>query len=186
MRSKETNGESHLRSMQEQIPQAPTVRVPGTAGELERLYATGFHRYLRVAEAITENPESALDAVQEAFASALQHHSKFRGDARLSTWVWRLIVNAARKASRRTELALTPEIADRRVQPEAASRELEPLIMALPERQRLTLFLRYYADLDYHAIADVLGVRLGTVGATLNKAHAAIRMRLEEVPDDSR
>ena len=45
------------------------------------------------------------------------------------------------------------------------------------------LFLRYYADLDYRQIAQALGIREGTVGATLNHAHAAIRRALEtEVP----
>jgi RNA polymerase sigma factor (sigma-70 family) len=51
----------------------------------------------------------------------------------------------------------------------------------LPERQRLALFLRYYADLDYAAIADVLGIRPRTVAATLNAAHTRLRRRLEEV-----
>jgi DNA-directed RNA polymerase specialized sigma24 family protein len=44
------------------------------------------------------------------------------------------------------------------------------------------LFLRYFADLDYRAIASVLGVTPGTVGSTLNAAHAALRRQLEEVP----
>jgi DNA-directed RNA polymerase specialized sigma24 family protein len=44
------------------------------------------------------------------------------------------------------------------------------------------LFLRYYADLDYRRIAEVLEIRPGTVGATLNQAHAALRRLLEEVP----
>jgi RNA polymerase sigma factor (sigma-70 family) len=55
------------------------------------------------------------------------------------------------------------------------------LLAALPERQRLVLFLRYYADLDYRSIAEVLEIQPGTVGATLNQAHAAIRRQLEEV-----
>ena len=54
-------------------------------------------------------------------------------------------------------------------------------IRALPERQRLVLFLRYYADLDYGAIAVVLGIRPGTVGAALNAAHDALRGRIREV-----
>ena len=53
-------------------------------------------------------------------------------------------------------------------------------VAALPERQRLALFLRYYADLDYAAIADALGVRRGTVSATLNHAHAALREALQK------
>jgi RNA polymerase sigma factor (sigma-70 family) len=56
---------------------------------------------------------------------------------------------------------------------------LRERIARLPERQRLVLFLRYYADLDYAAIARVLGVRRGTVAATLNHAHAAVRSSLE-------
>ena len=53
----------------------------------------------------------------------------------------------------------------------------------LPERQRLILFLRYYADLDYQQIADVLDLRRGTVSAALHAAHNTLRQQLEEVPD---
>ena len=53
---------------------------------------------------------------------------------------------------------------------------------ALPERQRLVLFLRYYADLDYRRIAQILRVEVGTVSATLHAAHASLRRALNEVP----
>jgi len=52
----------------------------------------------------------------------------------------------------------------------------------LPERQRLVVFLRYYADLDYSAIAEALEISPGTVAATLNSARASLRSVLEEVP----
>ena len=48
-------------------------------------------------------------------------------------------------------------------------------VAALPERQRLAVFLRYYADLDYRAIATALAIEPGTVSATLNSAHASLR-----------
>jgi RNA polymerase sigma factor (sigma-70 family) len=51
----------------------------------------------------------------------------------------------------------------------------------LPERQRLALFLRYYADLDYRTIAAVLGIKEGTVSATVSAAHSSVRHLLEEV-----
>jgi RNA polymerase sigma factor (sigma-70 family) len=54
-------------------------------------------------------------------------------------------------------------------------------VAALPERQRLVVYLRYYADLDYRAIAEVLGVEVGTVSATLSSAHQALRRSLKEV-----
>lgn len=149
--------------------------------ELEQLYRSGFHRYLRVAEAIAGNPESGLDAVQEGFARALRHRSGFRGEAQVSTWVWTCVVNAAKAARPQRESPIDEEV------PEAGADEnhpsgLQSLIVSLPERQRLVLFLRYYADLDYRSIAEVLGVETGTVGATLNKAHTNLRQQLKEVP----
>jgi RNA polymerase sigma factor (sigma-70 family) len=54
-------------------------------------------------------------------------------------------------------------------------------IARLPERQRLALFLRYYADLDYRSIAAALEISTGTVGATLSAAHSSLRRLLQEV-----
>jgi RNA polymerase sigma factor (sigma-70 family) len=51
----------------------------------------------------------------------------------------------------------------------------------LPERQRLALFLRYYADLDYAGIAEALGIARGTVSATLHAARSNLRTKLKEV-----
>jgi RNA polymerase sigma factor (sigma-70 family) len=59
--------------------------------------------------------------------------------------------------------------------------EIRAWVAALPERQRLTVFLRYYADLDYAAIAQALGVEVGTVSATLSQAHSALRRSSKEV-----
>ena len=49
----------------------------------------------------------------------------------------------------------------------------------LTERQREIVFLHYYADLDYAAIAEALAISPGTVGATLNAARQALRAALE-------
>jgi RNA polymerase sigma factor (sigma-70 family) len=149
--------------------------------EIERIYREGFHRFLRVAEAICRDPEAARDAVQEAFAGALRGSGRFRRESSVETWLWACVVNAARGA-RRGARGHDPldELADRRAA-DAASAELPELIAGLPERQRLVLFLRYYADLDYAAIAGALGISTGTVGATLNHAHAALRQQIEEV-----
>jgi RNA polymerase sigma-70 factor (ECF subfamily) len=147
---------------------------------IESLYAERFSRFLRVTRAIVGDRERALEAVQDGFADAIRSRARFRGDGPLEAWVWRAVVNAARKA------ALKPLVeAGFEVDPEAeappAQPEVAPLIAALPERQRLVVFLRYYADLDYRSIARALEVEVGTVGATLAAAHAAMRRALEEV-----
>jgi RNA polymerase sigma-70 factor (ECF subfamily) len=64
--------------------------------------------------------------------------------------------------------------------PRDGSPEVRAAVAALPERQRLMLLLRYYGDLDYKTIAQVTGVRVGTVGAELHAAHASVRRFLKE------
>jgi RNA polymerase sigma factor (sigma-70 family) len=148
--------------------------------DLEALYRSEYRRFLRVATAILRDEARGVDAVQEAFASALRRQRQFRGEGPLEAWVWRMVVNAALKERSRPRHT---ELADSEV---AESLEEEPTPVAeaiarLPERQRLALFLRYYADLDYESIATALQVSSGTVGATLNAAHTSLRRLLKEV-----
>ena len=94
--------------------------------------------------------------------------------------MWSVVVNAARRSLRPRE----DELADAHAleqPPQVVSVQLAPLISALPERQRMAIFLRYYGDLDYRAIAAALGIEVGTVSATLASAHRTIRRALEEV-----
>ena len=63
---------------------------------------------------------------------------------------------------------------------DVASTVVVARLAALPERQRLAVFLRYWVDLDYRSIAVALDVEVGTVSATLNAAHANLRRSLKE------
>jgi RNA polymerase sigma factor (sigma-70 family) len=60
------------------------------------------------------------------------------------------------------------------------------LVAGLPPRQRTVVFLRYYADLDEQAIAAALGIRRGTVAATLHQVHARVRASLLEASEVER
>ena len=150
---------------------------------LASLYQRDYHRYVRVAEAITGDVESARDAVQEGFASALRHRGDYRGSGGVEGWVWRCVVNAARMARRRRRDARLDKTAlpDEAEVTAAAAGDVRALVARLPERQRLVVFLRHYADLDYEAIGSVLEIASGTVGATLNAAHRTLRVQLQEV-----
>jgi RNA polymerase sigma-70 factor (ECF subfamily) len=152
--------------------------------EIESSYRAHLPEFRRVAAAIVGDRELALDIVQEGFALAVRKRASFRGQGPLEAWLWRIVVNAARAQRRRA----TPDAAnaDRAAagangHPAELADEVRVAISLLPERQRLVLFLRYYADLEYAAIADVLEISAGTVGATLNAAHASLRPMLEEV-----
>ncbi len=92
------------------------------------------------------------------------------------------MVNEARRLAREPELVSL----DREPQASPNGRADDDLglrarIATLPERQRTELFLRYYADLDYRTIAELLGIEVGTVSATLSSAQARLRRDLNEV-----
>jgi RNA polymerase sigma-70 factor, ECF subfamily len=153
-------------------------------GELEIAYRQRYRRFLRVATAIVGNEPGGHDAVQEGFAQALREQQSFRGDGPLEAWVWRIVVNAALAARRRS--AARPEAPEdvgvagtNGHAPDESG--VRAWLAALPERQRLVVYLRYYADLDYRSIARALDVEVGTVSATLSSAHQALRRSLEEV-----
>lgn len=114
--------------------------------------------------------------------TAVRQRRDYRGSGSIEAWVWRIVVNEARRLAREPH----PEALDAAHEPAGNGHFEDPFdlrvwIAALPERQRETLFLRYYADLEYRAIADVLGIEVGTVSATLSTAHQTLRKRLEEV-----
>jgi RNA polymerase sigma factor (sigma-70 family) len=154
------------------------ARTHDVTDDLEQLYRTRFNDFLRIARAITRDDTRAQDAVQETFARALRGRESYRGEAPLEAWVWGILVNVARSSTRVVPLQVgEPEApAD-----EPSDTSFRRFVAALPERQRLIVFLRYWVDLDYRAIAHALGIEIGTVSATLNAAHAALRRALEEV-----
>jgi RNA polymerase sigma factor (sigma-70 family) len=160
------------------------ARAKSLTGELETVYRLRYRRFLRIATAIVGDEASGHDAVQDGFAQALREQESYRGEGPLEAWVWRLVVNAAlaahRRAAARREAAEAVEVSSTNgyVSDESGVRAW---LAALPERQRLAVYLRYYADLDYRAIAVALGVEVGTVSATLSSAHQALRRSLEEV-----
>jgi len=152
-------------------------------GEIEALYARGRVRFVGVAARIVGDAHEANDVVQEAFAQAVRARGSFRGAGSLEAWLWRLVVNAARSDRRRRRdlpLEFRPVDAASDGDAPAPADAVREALVALPERQRLVLFLRYYADLDYRAIAETLQIEVGTVGSTLNQAQAALKVRLTE------
>ena len=150
---------------------------------LQALYEARYRDFLRVATAITGSTEQGRDAVQDAFARLLARSGDFRGEGSLDGWAWRTVVRSAQNARRRSAVQVShlESPAARRNGSGHEDDRVRALVAALPERQRLAVFLRYYADLDYGQIAEALDVRPGTVAATLHKAHATLRNSLEGV-----
>src|ERR671931_1201881 len=166
---------------------APAPRaVSDPALELiEEIYREQAPRFRRVATAIVESAEAAEDVVQEAFASAVANRGSFRGSGAASAWIWRIVVNGAlsRRRRGRLERRMTEWLKlgrDHAEDRHPAEGSFRAPVARLPERQRTVLFLRYYADLDYASIAELLSIRPGTVGKLLHDARATLRSAMGE------
>jgi RNA polymerase sigma-70 factor, ECF subfamily len=145
--------------------------------DLEDLYRRRHGAFQVMLSSITGSVEGAREVVQEAFAQALRDQDGFRGEGSLEGWVWRIAFRVAvgSKGSRELSVDELPEVAfvDPGPDPTLAAgvRELSP-------QRRMVVFLRYFADLSYAEIGEVLGIAEGTVAATLSKAHRQLGAEL--------
>lgn len=158
-----------------------TISDVDLVAAIEHAYRDGYRRFLSLALGMLGDVDRARDAVQEAFAHALRDRGNLREAESLHAWLWRIVVNVCRVEKRHSVIGL-----DESCEPEANGHpgdwlEVRAVIAGLPERQRLVLFLRHYADLDYASIAEALEIAPGTVGATLSAAYSTLRTRLEEI-----
>jgi RNA polymerase sigma-70 factor (ECF subfamily) len=145
--------------------------------DLEELYRRRQGAFQVMLASVTGSVESARDVVQEAFARALQKQDDFRGDGSLEAWVWRIAFRVAVGSTGSQELA-AQEIPSTVLVEERLDPVLADAVKKLPSQRRMAIFLRYFGDLSYAEIGDVLGIAEGTVAATLSKAHQQLGAEL--------
>lgn len=144
--------------------------------EIEEVYRRRYVSFLRLGHALLGDGERARDAVQETFAVALRQRASFRGDGSLDGWLWRTFVNLCRQERRHAARIASGEPPEQAANGhEREWHEVRVALALLPERERLVVFLRYYADLPYEEIGEILGIERGTVAATLHHAQRKLR-----------
>jgi RNA polymerase sigma-70 factor (ECF subfamily) len=148
--------------------------------EIEALYRDSYLRYRNALATVTGSYESARDAVQQAFAQAIAERATFRGQGSLGAWVWKIALRQALALREDFATAALNGAFDADLVEPANDPALAAALRALPPRRRLVVFLRYFADLSYPEIAEVVGISEGTVAATLSKARAALREAMTE------
>ena len=144
------------------------------ARALEDLYRRRYIAFRNVLATVTGSHESARDAVQDAFATALRRRGELRDERALESWVWRIAFRIAlglRADAGAVSLngSLDPVVPDPERDPELAD-----ALRALSPRRRLIVFLHYFADLPYAEIAAICGISDGTVAATLAQARGEL------------
>lgn len=134
--------------------------------------------------------DAADDAVQDAYVRALQAIDAFRGDAAITTWLYRIVSNVCLDAlRRRRHVTVDPgddgatgvamAMADGDFAPSVAARaDLDAALVALPDALRHTLFLTDVWGFDYEETGALLGIPKGTVGSRVHRAKQSMRAAL--------
>lgn len=176
----------------------------GEAAAFERLVADHSGDVYALLYRLTSDGEEARDLTQETFLRAFQSISRFRGDANLKTWIYRIAVNQARNRwrwwrRRKRDLTISLDATDEhREQPlcvtlrnndavdpeqETLAREregqLRRALMGLRQSFREAVILRDIEGFSYDEIADTLRISIGTVKSRISRGRLELRRELE-------
>ncbi len=174
----------------------------GDAAAFEQLVRDNTGRMLSVARRYLRNEDDAQDAVQEAFLSAFKAIDRFEGEAQLSTWLHRIVVNSClmrlRSRRRKPEESIEDQLpgflenghlaeptpgwrarADDLLESSEQRRLVRERIEQLPEGHRTVLLLRDIEGYDTQRTAIELEISPGAVKTRLHRARLALREQLE-------
>lgn len=187
----------------------PAARPDAKAFEaIMRRYNT---RLFRIARSILKDDAAAEDALQDAYVRAYGHMDTYRGEAELSTWLTRIVINEALMALRkrkreRTVVPFAPtndtngtaeakimDVEDRRAESPSDTtlrgeirRIIERRIDELPVAFRTVFVMREVEDMTVQETAECLGIPAATVRTRLFRARTLLRESLERDMDSAR
>lgn len=169
------------------------------ADAFRAIIKTHNQRLYRIARGVVRNNAEAEDIVQEAYLRAFANLAAFRGDASLSTWLSRIVINEALGRLRKRErLVAMPENAEARIirfplndlnpgdDPERtmAQRQILALVEratdSLPDVYRTVFVARVIEGLSIEETAELLDIRPETVKTRLHRARTLVRKALDD------
>lgn len=167
----------------------------GNEASFNELILRHQERIYWVARRFVQDHDQADDVVQDVFCRAYEGLGKFRGEASVYTWLYRITVNLALNAVRKQRVRdffRIDEILDVKDehgdQPDAhlerneQKQLIEEAVARLPEKQKAVFIMRYYDEMPYEEIAKIMKTTVGglkanyfhairKVGAYINRAH---------------
>ena len=194
--------QTHLRTIPSDAGLVARLKA-GDPGAFEIMVRTMGGRLLSVARRMLRDEEAARDAVQDAFLSAFRSLDGFDGQAQLSTWLHRIVVNAAlmkiRTRQRRPEQPLEPllptfaddghhaepvaswsESPERMLEQQETRTIVRAAIAELPETYRVALLLRDIDGLSTREAAVALGISDNALKLRLHRARQALTTLLQK------
>lgn len=159
------------------------LRDPATArrafGEVIDRYSQPLYWQIR---RMVNSHEDANDLLQNTFLKAWSSLDQFRGDAKLSTWLHKIAINESltflERERKRLNISLDDEEArlvnaieaDTDIDGDELRLQLRKAIASLPEKQRLVFNMRYYDEMPYEKMSEILGTSQGALKASYHHA----------------
>lgn len=168
----------------EQLRQPQTLRR--AFNEVISRYSEPLYWQIR---RMVQSHDDASDLLQNTFLKAWQSIENFRGDAKLSTWLYKIAINESitflAQERRRQNISLDDQAAslaaiieaDTNIDGDRLAMRLRQAIASLPEKQRLVFNMKYYDDLKYEEISQILGTSVGALKASY---HLAVK-KIEQI-----
>ena len=141
---------------------------------------------------MVQSHDDASDLLQNTFLKAWSSITGFRGDARLSTWLYKIAINESlsflEKEKRRGSVSLDDEeslvlnsiAADEWVDGDELKKELRSVVATLTEKQRLVFNMKYYDEMKYEDMSGILGTSVGALKASYHLAVKKIEQYFNE------
>ncbi|HHU97039.1 MAG: RNA polymerase sigma factor [Bacteroidota bacterium] len=136
--------------------------------------------------------EDADDILQDTFIKAWTNIDNFRGDSKLSTWLYRIAINESitflNKKRKQNNVSMDDDDtfllntleSDTYFDGDEAQLLLQKAILSLPEKQRLVFQMKYFKELKYEEMSDILGTSVGALKASYHHATKKIEKFLSE------
>jgi RNA polymerase sigma-70 factor (ECF subfamily) len=172
----------------------------GNQDAFARLVQLHQRRVFNLVYRMLQDYEEANEVTQDTFLAAWQGLPSFRGDARFSTWLYRIAYNCclkqlelqkrnrAMQVAMQREQALLQESFDAYAEAELEAQDCQVLIRSqlstLPAKYRIVLVLRHLQEMTYEEIAEILTMPVGTIKTRLFRARNMLKERLESFERD--
>ena len=136
--------------------------------------------------------EDANDILQDVFIKAWLNIEKFRGDAKLTTWLYKIAINESITFINRSKAKLNLSIddsdsflinqleGDEYFDGDNAQMLLQKAVISLPEKQKLVFQMKYFEELKYDEISDIVGTSVGALKASYHHAVKKVEKFLKE------
>ena len=162
------------------------MNTPGAPENVHEQIVALLPRLRRFARNLARNPHDADDVVQIALERALLKLDQWRRDARLDSWLFKIVRNAwideVRSRGRRDRMFLPAEVGenvgDATLDREADLMSVQSAMAKLPEDQRTAVSLVLVEGLSYKEAADVLDIPIGTLTSRLARGREALQAML--------